>query len=84
MTIPDPITFLIRVGAAVVNAYHVVMVIAAEAILSAVADLAEYLPGDNAEQHFTAFMLLGVGFITLVMFTVPLIAVLAVALGVCL
>ncbi len=78
------IILLIRIGAAVVNACHVATVIAAEAVLSAVADLAEYLPGDNAEQHFTAFMLLGVGFITLVMFTVPMIAVLAVALGVCL
>ena len=82
--IPNPLTFLIRLGAAVVNAYHVATVIAAEAILSAAAELAEYLPGDNAEQHFAAFMLLGVGFITLVMFTVPLIAALAVALGVCL
>lgn len=80
MTVPDPITFLIRVGATVVEALHVATVIAAEAILSAVADLADHLPGDNAEQHLTAFMLLGVGFITLVMFTVPLIAVLAVAL----
>ena len=84
MTVPDPLVFLIRVGFVVVEACHAAMVIAAEAILSAVADLAEYLPGDNAEQHFTAFMLLGVGFITLVMFTVPLIAALAVALGVCL
>jgi len=84
VTLPNPLTFLIRVGAAVVNAYHVATVIAAEAILTAVADLADHLPGDNAEQHFTAFMLLGVGFITLVMFTVPMIAVLAVALGVCL
>ena len=82
--IPDPLIFLIRVGAAVVEAYHVATVVAAEAVLSVVADLADHLPGDNAEQHFTAFMLLGVGFITLVMFTVPMIAVLAVALGVCL
>ena len=84
MTIPDPITFLIRVGAAVVEACHVATVIAAEAILSAVDDLAEYLPGDNDEQRLAAFMLLGVGFTTIVLFTVPLIAVLAVALGVCL
>ena len=74
------ITFLIRVGAAVVNAYHVATVIAAEAILSAVADLADHLPGDNAEQRLGAFGLACVG--AQVLTTV--IAVLAVALGVCL
>ena len=78
--IPDPLTFLIRVGAAVVNAYHVATVIAAEAILSAAADLAEYLPGDNAEQRLGALGLACVG--AQVLTTV--IAVLAVALGVCL
>jgi len=78
--IPDPLTFLIRVGAAVVNAYHVATVIAAEAVLSAVADLAEYLPGDNAEQRLAAFGLACVGALTLT----TAVAVLAVALGVCL
>ena len=77
--IPDPITFLIRVGAAVVNAYHVVMVIAAEAILSAVADLAEHLPGDNAEQRLGALGLACVGAQVLI----TTITVLVVALGVC-
>ncbi len=38
--IPDPLIFLIRVGAAVVEAYHVATVIAAEAVLSAVAAVA--------------------------------------------
>ena len=80
MTIPDPLTFLIRVGAAVVNAYHVATVIAAEAILSAVADLADHMPGDNAEQRLGALGLACVG--AQVLTTV--IAVLAVALGVCL
>ncbi len=74
------ITFLIRVGAAVVEAYHAATVIAAEAILAAVADLAEYLPGDNAEQRPGALGLACVG--AQVLTTV--IAVLAVALGVCL
>ena len=74
------ITFLIRVGAAVVNACHVATVIAAEAILSAVADLADHLPGDNAEQRLGALGLACVG--AQVLTTV--IAVLAVALGVCL
>jgi len=55
------ITFLIRVGAAVVEAYHAATVIAAEAVLSAVADLAEYLPGDNAEQRLGALGLACVG-----------------------
>ena len=70
------ITFLIRVGVAVVNAYHVATVIAAEAVLSAVADLAEYLPGDNAEQRLGALGLACVG--AQVLTTV--IAVLAVVL----
>ena len=70
------ITFLIRVGAAVVNAYHVATVIVAEAVLSAVADLSEYLPGDNAEQRLGALGLACVG--AQVLTTV--IAVLAVAL----
>ena len=74
------ITFLIRVGAAVVEAYHAATVIAAEAILAAVADLAEYLPGDNAEQRLGALGLACVG--AQVLTTV--IAVLAVVLGVCL
>jgi len=74
------ITFLIRVGAAVVNAYHAATVIAAEAILAAVADLADHLPGDNAEQRLGALGLACVG--AQVLTTV--IAVLAVALGVCL
>ena len=78
--IPDPIVFLIRVGAAVVEALHVATVIAAEAILSAVADLAEYLPGDNAEQRLAALGLACVG--AQVLTTAA--AVLAVALGVCL
>ena len=78
--IPDPLVFLIRVGAAVVNAYHAATVIAAEAILSAVADLAEHMPGDNAEQRLGALGLACVG--AQVLTTV--IAVLAVALGVCL
>ena len=80
MTIPDPLIFLIRVGAAVVNAYHVATGIAAAAILSAVADLTEYLPGDNAEQRLGALGLACVGALTLT----TVIAVLAVALGVCL
>lgn len=74
------ITFLIRVGAAVVEAYHAATVIAAEAILTAVADLADHLPGDNAEQRLGALGLACVG--AQVLTTV--IAVLAVALGVCL
>ena len=74
--IPDPLVFLIRVGAAVVNAYHVATVIAAEAVLSAVADLAEYLPGDNAEQRLGALGLACVGALTLT----TAVAVLAVAL----
>jgi len=74
------ITFLIRVGAAVVNACHAATVIAAEAILSAVADLAEYLPGDNAEQRPGALGLACVGALTIT----TAVAVLAVALGVCL
>jgi hypothetical protein len=78
--IPDPLTFLIRVGAAVVEAYHAATVIAAEAILSAVADLADHLPGDNAEQRLGALGLACVGVLTLT----TVIAVLAVALGVCL
>ena len=76
MTLPNPLTFLIRVGAAVVEAYHAATVIAAEAVLSAVADLAEYLPGDNAEQRLGAFMLAVVGYFSLV----AAVAVLAVAL----
>ncbi len=67
------ITFLIRVGAAVVNAYHVATVIAAEAALAAVADI---LPGDNAEQRLGALGLACVG--AQVLTTV--IAVLAVVL----
>ena len=78
--IPDPLVFLIRVGAAVVEAYHVATVIAAEAILSAAADLADHMPGDNAEQRLGALGLACVG--AQVLATV--IAVLAVALGVCL
>ena len=78
--IPDPLTFLIRVGAAVVNAYHVATVIAAEAVLSAVADITKYLPGDNAEQRLVALGLACVGVLTLT----TAVAVLAVALGVCL
>ncbi len=78
--IPDPLVFLIRVGAAVVNAYHAATVIAAEAILSAVADLADHLPGDNAEQRLGALGLACIN--TQVLTTV--IAVLAVVLGVCL
>jgi len=74
------ITFLIRVGAAVVEAYHAATVIAAEAILAAVADLAEYLPGDNAEQRLGALGLACVGALTIT----TAVAVLAVALGVCL
>ena len=70
------ITFLIRVGAAVVNAYHVATVIAAEAILSAVADLADHLPGDNAEQRLGTLGLACVGAQVLT----TAIAVLAVAL----
>ncbi len=77
--IPDPLTFLIRVGAAVVEAYHAATVIAAEAILSAVADLADHLPGDNAEQRLGALGLACVGALTLT----TAVAVLAVALGVC-
>ena len=71
-------SLLIRVGAAVVNAYHVATVIAAEAILSAVADLADHLPGDNAEQRLAALGLACVGVLTLT----TVIAVLAVAPGV--
>ena len=78
--IPDPLTFLIRIGAAVVEAYHVATVIAAEAILSAVADLADHMPGDNAEQRLGALGIACVG--AQVLTTV--IAVLAVVLGVCL
>ena len=80
MTIPDPLIFLIRVGVAVVNACHAATVIAAEAILSAVADLADHLPGDNAEQRLAAFGLACVGAQVLT----TAVAVLAVALGVCL
>ena len=80
MTIPDPLTFLIRVGAIVVEAYHVATVIAAEAILSAVADLADHMPGDNAEQRLAALGLACVGAQVLT----TAVAVLAVALGVCL
>ena len=78
--IPDPLIFLIRVGAIVVEAYHVATVIAAAAILSAVADLADHMPGDNAEQRLGALGLACVG--AQVLTTV--IAVLAVVLGVCL
>ncbi len=74
------IILLIRVGVAVVEAYHAATVIAAEAVLSAVADLTEYLPGDNAEQRLASFVLAFVGALTLT----TAIAVLAVALGVCL
>ena len=70
------ITFLIHIGAAVVNAYHVATVIAAEAVLSAVADLADHMPGDNAEQRLGALGLACVG--AQVLTTV--IAVLAVVL----
>jgi len=56
---------------------HVATVIAAEAILSAVADLADHMPGDNAEQRPGALGLACVG--AQVLTTV--IAVLAVALG---
>jgi hypothetical protein len=80
VTIPDPLIFLIRVGAIVVEAYHAATVIAAEAILSAVADLADHLPGDNAEQRLGALGLACVGALTLT----TAVAVLAVALGVCL
>ena len=58
-------SLLIRVGAVVVEAYHAATVIAAEAVLSAVADLAEYLPGDNAEQRLGALGLACVGVLTL-------------------
>lgn len=51
------ITFLIRVGAAVVNAYHVATVIAAEAILTAVADLADHMPGHNDEQRVASLVI---------------------------
>ena len=78
--IPNPLTFLIRVGVVAVEAYHAATVIAAEAILSAVADLAEHLPGDNDEQRPGALGLACVGVLTLT----TVIAVLAVALGVCL
>ncbi len=78
--IPDPLVFLIRVGAAVVNACHAATVIAAAAILSAVADLAEHLPGDNDEQRLGALGFACVGALTIT----TVIAVLAVALGVCL
>jgi len=74
------IILLIRVGDAVVEAYHAATVIAAEAVLSAVADLADHLPGDNAEQRLGALGLACVGVLTLT----TAIAVLAVALGVCL
>ena len=74
------IILLIRLGAIVVEAYHAATVIAAEAILSAVADLADHLPGDNAEQRLGALGLACVGVLTLT----TVIAVLAVALGVCL
>ena len=70
------IALLIRVGAAVVNAYHVATVTAVEAVLSAVADLADHLPGDNAEQRLASFVLACVGGLTLT----TMIAVLAVAL----
>ena len=63
--IPDPLTFMIRLGAIVVEAYHAATVIAAEAILSAVADLADHLPGDNAEQRLSALGLACVGVLTL-------------------
>ncbi|MDQ5975915.1 MAG: hypothetical protein QG661_3124 [Actinomycetota bacterium] len=65
--IPDPLALLSRVGAA-------------EAILSAVDDLADHLPGDNAEQRLASFVLAFVGALTLT----TVIAVLAVALGICL
>ena len=77
MTIPDPLIFLIRVGAIVVEAYHAATVIAAEAVLSAVAD---HMPGNNAEQRLGALGLACVGALTLT----TAVAVLAVALGVCL
>ena len=70
-------SLLIRVGVAVVNAYHVATVIAAEAMLSAVADLADHLPGDNAEQRPGALGLACVGVLTLT----TAIAVLAVDLS---
>jgi hypothetical protein len=79
VTIPDPISFLIRIGATVVEAYHAATVIAAEAVLSAVADLADHMPGDNAEQRLGALGLACVGVLTLT----AAVAVLAVALGVC-
>ena len=72
-------SLLIRVGAAVVNAYHVATVIAAEAILAAVADLADladHMPGDNDEQRLGALGLACVGALTLT----TAVAVLAVAL----
>ena len=78
--IPDPLTYLIRIGAVVVEAYHAATAIAAEAILTAVADITKYLPGDNAEQRLVALGLACVGALTLT----TMIAVLAVALGVCL
>ena len=74
--IPDPLALLSRVGAVVVEAYHAATVIAAEAVLSAVADLADHLPGDNAEQRLAALGLACVG--AQVLTTV--IAVLAVVL----
>ena len=70
------IILLIRVGVAAVNAYHIATVIAAEAVLSAVADLADHMPGDNAEQRLGALGLACVG--AQVLTTV--IAVLAVVL----
>ena len=73
------IILLIRIGAAVVNACHVATVIAAEAVLSAVA-LADHMPGDNTEQRLGALGLACVGVLTLT----TAVAVLALALGVCL
>ena len=70
------IILLIRVGAAVVNACHAATVIAAEAILSDLADLADHMPGDNAERRLASFVLACVG--AQVLTTV--IAVLAVVL----
>lgn len=81
------ISLLIRVGAAVVRAFltfawacHLACVTVVETALSAVADLTDHLPGDNAEQRLGALGLACVGALTLT----TAAAVLAVALGVCL
>ena len=66
----------VEIGGQTLHA-KVTTVIAAEAILSAVADLADHMPGDNAEQRPGALGLACVG--AQVLTTV--IAVLAVALG---